>query len=237
MPLTSRRAFLRASLLGLASGRLLRADVTGDGVEPSEGTPFRPDTLFLTWQRDPTTTMTVQWIGTPGETSDTAVSYSPLKVDTVGDGNQALDALTGQNYSILITDLKMPRLDGIQLIEEVTRRRMPVTVIVTTGHGSIDEAVHAMRLGAYDFITKPVDIEHLSSEIAKKESKVHVLVNNAGATWGAPRRKRRSTRSWRTSTAPTWCSSRQAWAAAPGQAVLRSSPVRRASRGSSPSAW
>ncbi len=84
MPLPSRRAFLGASLLGLTSGHLLRADVTGEGVESSEGTPFRPDTLFLTWQRDPTTTMTVQWIGTPGETSDTAVSYAPLKVDTVG---------------------------------------------------------------------------------------------------------------------------------------------------------
>jgi DNA-binding NtrC family response regulator len=84
-----------------------------------------------------------------------------LKVDTVGDGASALEALTGQNYSLLLTDLKMPRLDGIQLIEEVQRRRMPVTVIVTTGHGSIDEAVHAMRLGAYDFITKPVDFHHL----------------------------------------------------------------------------
>jgi DNA-binding NtrC family response regulator len=84
-----------------------------------------------------------------------------VKVDTVTDGSQALEALTGQNYSIIITDLKMPRLDGIQLIEEIQRRRMPVTVIVTTGHGSIDEAVHAMRLGAYDFITKPLDYHHL----------------------------------------------------------------------------
>src|SRR5262249_46027684 len=66
-----------------------------------------------------------------------------------------------QNYSVLITDLKMPRLDGIQLIQEIQKRRLPVTVIVTTGHGSIDEAVQAMRLGAYDFLTKPVDFHHL----------------------------------------------------------------------------
>jgi DNA-binding NtrC family response regulator len=84
-----------------------------------------------------------------------------LKVDTVGDGNQALEAVSAQNYSVLITDLKMPRLDGIQLIQEVQKRRLPVTVIVTTGHGSIDEAVQAMRFGAYDFITKPVDHHHL----------------------------------------------------------------------------
>jgi DNA-binding NtrC family response regulator len=84
-----------------------------------------------------------------------------LKVDTVGDGSQALEAVGAQNYSVLLTDLKMPRLDGIHLIQEVQRRRLPVTIIVTTGHGSIDEAVQAMRLGAYDFITKPVDHHQL----------------------------------------------------------------------------
>src|SRR5438045_1734662 len=55
----------------------------------------------------------------------------------------------------------MPHLDGLQLIEEVEKRRIPGTVSVTTGHGSIDEAVQAMRLGAYDFITKPIDFQHL----------------------------------------------------------------------------
>jgi DNA-binding NtrC family response regulator len=84
-----------------------------------------------------------------------------LLVDTAADGIKALEALGTQNYSILITDLKMPRLDGIRLIEEIQKRRLPVTSIVTTGHGSIDEAVQAMRLGAYDFLTKPVDVQHL----------------------------------------------------------------------------
>lgn len=84
-----------------------------------------------------------------------------LKVDTVSNGTEALAAISELNYSIVVTDLKMPHLDGLQLIEEVERRRIPVTVIVTTGHGSIDEAVQAMRLGAYDFITKPIDFQHL----------------------------------------------------------------------------
>src|SRR5438105_10650557 len=84
-----------------------------------------------------------------------------LKVDTVGDGTEALQALIDNNYSIVITDLKMPRLSGMQLIEEVQKRRLPVTVIVTTGFGSVDEAVQAMRLGAYDFLTKPIDVQHL----------------------------------------------------------------------------
>jgi hypothetical protein len=66
--LSSRRTFLGSSLVGLAAGRLLPA---------AEGSSFRPDTLFLTWQRDPTTTMTVQWVGKPGETPDTSVHYRP----------------------------------------------------------------------------------------------------------------------------------------------------------------
>src|SRR5206468_936072 len=84
-----------------------------------------------------------------------------LKVDLASNGTEALEAICDHNYSIVITDLKMPHLDGLQLIEEVEKRRIPVTVIVTTGHGSIDEAVQAMRLGAYDFITKPIDMDHV----------------------------------------------------------------------------
>jgi len=85
-----------------------------------------------------------------------------VKADTTSDGMEALEALVANNYSILLTDLKMPHLNGMQLIEEVQKRRLPVTVIVMTGYGSIDEAVHAMRLGAYDFLTKPVDPKQLS---------------------------------------------------------------------------
>src|SRR5947209_35411 len=84
-----------------------------------------------------------------------------VSVDTVADGSQALQALLERPYSVLISDLKMPNVTGMQLIEEIQARRLPVTVIVTTGYGSIDEAVKAMRLGAYDFLTKPPDPQHL----------------------------------------------------------------------------
>src|SRR5262245_50465029 len=70
----SRRSFLGASLAGVATARLFGADPPPVNVEDS---PFRPETLFLTWQRDPTTTMTVQWVGTVGETPDTKIYYTP----------------------------------------------------------------------------------------------------------------------------------------------------------------
>src|SRR5262245_57665984 len=76
---TSRRAFLGTSLAGLASGQLFAADrpaVANPKPTERDEFPFQPSTLFLTWQRDPTTTMTVQWVGTVGETADTNVYYA-----------------------------------------------------------------------------------------------------------------------------------------------------------------
>jgi hypothetical protein len=87
MPSLSRRGFLGASLAGLASAPLFAADKPADSKPKAPADPplpkvpddpaFQPATLFLTWQRDPTTTMTVQWVGVNGETADTKVYFSP----------------------------------------------------------------------------------------------------------------------------------------------------------------
>jgi DNA-binding NtrC family response regulator len=84
-----------------------------------------------------------------------------LCVDTAANGSDALKALNDRPYSLIVTDLKMPRVDGLQLLEEVQKRRLPADVIITTGFGTIDHAVQAMRLGAIDFLTKPINLEHL----------------------------------------------------------------------------
>ena len=80
-----------------------------------------------------------------------------LSVDTVENGQEALTALTATDYSVLITDLRMPGMGGMDLIREISLRRMLVTSIVTTSFGSIERVVEAMRLGAFDFLTKPID--------------------------------------------------------------------------------
>ena len=82
-------------------------------------------------------------------------------VDTAANGSDALKALSERPYSVIVTDLKMPRVDGLQLLEEVQKRKLPADVIITTGFGTIDHAVQAMRLGAADFLTKPINLEHL----------------------------------------------------------------------------
>src|SRR5438445_8339763 len=90
-----------------------------------------------------------------------------LQVGFQTDGQKALEELSGTDYSIVITDLRMPTLDGMEMIEEIQRRRLSVSVIVTTGYGSIDEAVQAIRLGATDILTKPIDVDHLQRVIER----------------------------------------------------------------------
>jgi hypothetical protein len=79
----TRRSFLSASLAGLASSQLVAQDKPAPFAEAApksaEIAPFQPSTLFLTWQRDPTTTMTIQWIGAMGETADTNITFSTIK--------------------------------------------------------------------------------------------------------------------------------------------------------------
>lgn len=84
-----------------------------------------------------------------------------LTVSYRTDSREALADLERTDYSVVLTDLRMPSLDGMDLLREIQQRKLAATVIVTTGHGSIDEAVQAIRLGAYDFLPKPVDVEHL----------------------------------------------------------------------------
>jgi DNA-binding NtrC family response regulator len=78
------------------------------------------------------------------------------------DGEEALAAVDSGNVDLVITDLKMPKLSGNELLKAVASRYPGLPVIVLTGHGTIEDAVVAMRAGAFDFLTKPVNLDHLS---------------------------------------------------------------------------
>src|SRR5262249_21960729 len=82
-------------------------------------------------------------------------------VDVAADGRAALEALEREAYHFVLTDLRMPHVEGMKLVEEAQKRGLPTAVIVMTGFASVDQAVRAMRLGAFDFLPKPVDLDHL----------------------------------------------------------------------------
>ncbi|MDX1762853.1 MAG: sigma-54 dependent transcriptional regulator [bacterium] len=80
---------------------------------------------------------------------------------TTEDGQEALDALKESAYDLVLTDLNMPRVDGIELLKEVQKMDSGVLSIVLTGCGTVDNAVAAMKAGAFDYITKPYKIDEL----------------------------------------------------------------------------
>ncbi|MBL8965591.1 MAG: sigma-54-dependent Fis family transcriptional regulator [Spirochaetaceae bacterium] len=83
-------------------------------------------------------------------------------VRTAADGAAGLKAVEEGDVDLVITDLKMPVLSGGELLRALAGRYPGLPVIVLTGHGTIEDAVEAMRFGAFDFLTKPVNLDHLS---------------------------------------------------------------------------
>jgi len=80
----------------------------------------------------------------------------------VGSGREALEAIQQNQYDIALIDIKMPGMDGMELQARLREADADITVIIMTGYASVDTAVQALKLGAYDYITKPVDPDELS---------------------------------------------------------------------------
>jgi DNA-binding NtrC family response regulator len=83
------------------------------------------------------------------------------EVKGVGDGLKALEKIGKEHFDVLIADIKMPGLSGIELLEKIKEKHLETEVIIITGYGSISSAVEAMRKGARDYITKPFDLDEL----------------------------------------------------------------------------
>jgi DNA-binding NtrC family response regulator len=96
------------------------------------------------------------------------------EVTTAADGEQALGVLLKTPVHVVVTDLVMPRLGGMELLRRVATEFPDVPVIVITAHGSVDSAVAALKAGAFDYITKPFEQEELKKVIAKA-SRAHDL--------------------------------------------------------------
>jgi len=97
---------------------------------------------------------------------------------TVNDGAKVITMMARKSFSVALVDLMMPGLTGIEILREVKRREWPTEVIIITGQGSIDSAVEAMKQGAYDFLTKPVEPKRIRSLIPKAVERYNLVVTN-----------------------------------------------------------
>ncbi|MCD4834165.1 MAG: sigma-54 dependent transcriptional regulator [Bacteroidales bacterium] len=89
------------------------------------------------------------------------LEYEEHQVDIAADGEEGLEQFKNNKYDIVLLDIKMPKKDGIEVLEDIFGVATDVPVIMISGHGNIDTAVESIKKGAYDFIEKPLDLNRL----------------------------------------------------------------------------
>ena len=100
------------------------------------------------------------------------------EIFTANSGPEALETLEGTDVDLVLTDMKMPIMDGIQLLEKIKAKDPELPVIMMTAHGTVDKAVEAMQKGAYSYILKPFDNERLIIYVSKAISMFRVIKEN-----------------------------------------------------------
>jgi len=105
------------------------------------------------------------------------LSIEGYEVDSTLDGLEALQRLDETHYSVIISDIRMPSIDGIELLKEIKGKNIESLLIFITGHGHIDGAVEAIKLGAYDYVTKPIDDIRLKLTIKRALEKKKLLAS------------------------------------------------------------
>lgn len=94
-----------------------------------------------------------------------------INVIAAFDGDDALRVLTeNPDIDVVVLDIRMPVMDGLQALAQLKRLRSSIPVIILTGHGTVESAIRGMRLGAFDYLTKPCELETLVSKIRQATS-------------------------------------------------------------------
>lgn len=92
------------------------------------------------------------------------------ELDTAPDGATGLAKLQARTYAVLLVDLKMPGMDGLEVLAKAREIQPEVPVIIMTAYATVDTAVQAMKQGAYDYLVKPFELEELSLMVGKLTS-------------------------------------------------------------------
>ncbi len=101
-----------------------------------------------------------------------------FSVDIAASGSEAIEKIEKELFDLVLTDLKMPEMDGLDLLKAIKATRPELVVIMMTAHGSIETAVEAMKAGANDYITKPIDFNELLIHISKAQKENLILKEN-----------------------------------------------------------
>jgi DNA-binding NtrC family response regulator len=99
-----------------------------------------------------------------------------LDVNTVESGESALEAVKEEDYCLIILDLSMPGMDGLETLKRMREENPKLQIIVLTGRASIEKGVEAMKLGALDFLEKPADIKNIMAIIEQAKGKRKILM-------------------------------------------------------------
>ena len=87
------------------------------------------------------------------------------QVTAVNHGESAIQALEEKEFDVVVLDLKMPGMDGMATLKEIKKLGLFTETLILTGHGAVDTALEAVKLGAYDYLTKPCEIDELAEKI------------------------------------------------------------------------
>ena len=98
-----------------------------------------------------------------------------LEIEIARDGEEALTKFTMKSFELVLTDLMMPKMSGMSLLKEIKRREKEAVVLVFTGFGTIESAVSAIKAGAYDYITKPINLDELELVINRALEKKRLI--------------------------------------------------------------
>ena len=99
-------------------------------------------------------------------------------IHEASDGKLGLDLLKNESFDLVLCDIKMPKVDGIDLLQRTRKNNSTIPFIMLTGHGNIETAVESMKLGAYDFISKPPDLNRLINSVRNALEKKELVVEN-----------------------------------------------------------
>ncbi|WP_343695232.1 sigma-54 dependent transcriptional regulator [Flavobacterium sp.] len=100
------------------------------------------------------------------------------KVDEAEDGVSGLEKIKNNDYDLVLCDIKMPKMDGVEVLEEVKKIKPEIPMVMISGHGDMETAIHTMRLGAFDYISKPPDLNRLLNTVRNALDKKQLVVEN-----------------------------------------------------------